>query len=263
MEEYVRQALALGFRTLGFSCHTPIFNQEDSWRASREGIETYFTEFQRLNRVYGERIELYCGMELDYLDREDVLAGIEYLDRLDFTIASVHGMYHEPTRRYLNIDGPVEEFELLLADNFGGNIEAMVDAYYRLQGDMIRRYSFDILGHCDLIKKRNVSNCFFDPQAEYYLRSAEAMLDAVISNNIRIEINTGGMARGATSEPYPSEWMLKRIAAAGTPVVLSSDAHNPVNLDFFYEGALKMMQRCDLQQVELLQDRRWQRWQPV
>ena len=258
MAAYVKRALSLGFRTLGFSCHTPISNQEDSWRASREGIETYFTEFRRLKELYGNEIELYCGMELDYLDRDGELAGMEYIDRLDFTIASVHGMFHEPTGRYLNVDGPVEEFELLLADNFGSDIETMVDTYFRLQADMIRKYSFDILAHCDLIRKRNTGNRYFDPEAGHYIQSAERVVAAVISCGVRIEINTGGMARGVTSDPYPSEWILQRIAAAGTPVVLSSDAHHPDKLDFFYAGSLELMNRCGVRSAELLQNGHWE-----
>ena len=99
---------------------------------------------------------------------------------------------------------------------------------------MIEAWKFDILGHCDLMKKRNTGNRFFDPQAPWYRKMTTRLLKSVKKHNLRIELNTGGIARGATNEPYPSPDMLATCAEFGIPITLSSDAHQSSHLDFYF-----------------------------
>ncbi len=257
LESYAVQAIKLGFTSLGFSCHTPLNSQKDEWRLQAEDFSTYIDEVTRLKKEYSSKIEIYAGLEMDYLDDAGVLAGSEYSDDLDFSIASVHGMYHKPTGTYLTIDGPVEEFETLLRDNFSGNIMEMVSCYYDLQKSLISNYTFDVLAHCDLIKKRNTNNRFFDQNDSWYRDLSFSMLDEAGKAGTRLEVNTGGLSRGATTEVYPNNFMLEKCAEMGIPMVLSADAHNPEHLDYYYDEALQKMKTAGCRNIQYLYKGKW------
>jgi len=40
--------------------------------------------------------------------------------------------------RYLSVDGPVDEYRELISNVFDGNVEAFVETYYNLVGEMIK-----------------------------------------------------------------------------------------------------------------------------
>lgn len=257
LESYVVQAIHLGFSSLGFSCHTPLNSQNDEWRLQAEDFSTYIDEVTRLKKVYNSKIEIYAGLEMDYLDDSGVLAGLEYSEFLDCRIASVHGMFHKPTETYLTIDGPVEEFEILLRDNFSGNIREMVSTYYDLQKSLIRNHTFDVLAHCDLIKKRNTGNKYFDQNESWYRDLSFSMLEEAGKAGVRLEVNTGGLSRGATTEIYPNNLMLRKCAEMGIPMVLSADAHNPKHLDYYYDEALREMTSAGCRNIQYLSKGQW------
>ena len=52
-----------------------------------------------------------------------------------------------------------------------------------------------------------------------------------------MEINTGGMARGNTSTPYPSPYFLSLLAKKDVPITINSDVHNRGYLDYGFEAA--------------------------
>ncbi|MBL7006053.1 MAG: histidinol-phosphatase [Spirochaetia bacterium] len=260
LESYAVKAISLGFTSLGYSCHTPLNSQPDEWRMQAEDFSIYIDEVTRLKNVYCSKIEIYAGLEMDYLDDSGLLAGMEYAEFLDFSIASVHGMYHKPSGTYLTIDGPVEEFETLLRDNFSGDIRKMVSCYFDLQKSLIRNHTFDVLAHCDLIKKRNINNRFFNQNDAWYRDLSLSMLDEAEKAGTRIEVNTGGLSRGATSEVYPNKLMLKKCAELGIPMVLSADAHNPEHLDFYFTEALEEMKNAGCRNIQYLAAGKWDRF---
>ncbi|WP_422479621.1 histidinol-phosphatase [Pleomorphochaeta sp. DL1XJH-081] len=257
MEEYVLSALSKGFDALGFSCHAP-GTLNDGWHMKKEDFPYYLEEIDRLRNLYRDRIEIYVGLELDFLDDTEELVGNEYRDQLDYTIASVHVMKHAKSDTYLSIDGPIEEFETLLHDNFNGIIQQFVGHYYEMVERMMSLYSFDILGHCDVIKKRNGENRYFDPSAPWYAKLTKSMLKAAKKHKVRIEVNTGGIARGATQESYPSVEMIEECAQLGIPLTLSSDAHQSSHIDFYFSQADDQLVQAGYRNIDILQHGMWQ-----
>ena len=67
METFVRFALSRRFSSLGFSSHAPL-PFSTSWTMEWDFMETYLAEFLRLRERYASRIELYVGLEIDYLN---------------------------------------------------------------------------------------------------------------------------------------------------------------------------------------------------
>ncbi len=257
MEEYVQSALSKGFSALGFSCHAPGALNDD-WHMRKEDFPFYLEEIDRLRSLYRDRIELYVGLELDFVEDTENLVGSEYKDQVDYTIGSVHVMKHAKSDQYLTLDGPIDEFEMLLQDNFNGDIQRFAEHYFSLVERMITLHSFDILGHCDLIKKRNGDGEYFDLNAPWYTRLGSHMLKVAKKNKVRIEVNTGGIARGAIHEPYPSPRLMYECAELGIPMVLSSDAHQSSHIDFYFAQADDLLVQAGYRSLDVLQHGMWQ-----
>jgi len=236
LEEYVLKALSLNFEAIGFACHAPM-PFEDDGHIRHDQIEEYLQTIRDLRSAYGNRIEIYAGLELDYLEMSDTMAGFEYVDRLDFTIGSLHVMYCDEEYGYRSIDYKQEDFERILERRFHADIKAMVTHYWHVQQVMVEHHQFDIFGHCDAIKKLNKDNRYFDPQADWYQALAASFIESAAKHHVRLEVNTGGLARGKTTEMYPSPSILRQAIAAGIPLILTSDAHRSDTLDFYFTQA--------------------------
>ena len=257
MEEYVLSALSKGFTALGFSCHAPGV-LKDNWHMKEEDFPYYLEEIARLRALYRDRIEIYAGLELDYLEDTGEFVGAEYQDQLDYTIGSIHLMRHAKSGKYLSFDGPIEDFETLLKDNFQGDAQQFVTHYFELQEQMIVNHTFDLLGHCDLIKKRNTDNRYFDPNASWYKKLTSRLLKTARKHKVRLEVNTGGIARGSVKETYPSMVMVAECAKLGIPLTLTSDAHQSTHIDYYFAQADDQLVQAGYRNLDVLMHGMWQ-----
>ena len=69
MEDFVRAAIDAGFVAYGISSHAPQ-PFPTRWTLAEEKVPEYLAEIERLKREYAGKIELYAGMEIDYLNEE-------------------------------------------------------------------------------------------------------------------------------------------------------------------------------------------------
>ena len=256
IEEYVTWAIEHNFDALGFSCHTPV-PYEDDWHLAQHDLQKYFDEIKRLKKEYVHDVELYTGLELDYADDRKELLGSEFQDRVDYVIASVHMFRDADGEGYLSFDGPETELQMLLDRNFENDGRRMAEAYYHCLCEMMDRHTFDILGHIDLIKKRNRHNRFFDQTQGWYRDAALQALEAAARNHVRLEVNTGGIARGAIDEPYPAVWMLKHCKELGIRLVLSADAHRPQDLMCAFDTTLSHIRDAGYRELDVLYGGKW------
>ena len=88
-EEYVQAALASGFKTLGFSDHTP-WPYHDGYvsriRMPAEQLAEYVESIRRLEKIYEGKIQLYVGLECEafpqyygWLKEQKEAHGLDYL----------------------------------------------------------------------------------------------------------------------------------------------------------------------------------------
>ena len=56
-----------------------------------------------------------------------------------------------------------------------------------------------------------------------------------------LEVNTGGVARGYMSEPYPAAFLLKEWRTWGGEVIINSDCHDAKLLDAGYTQAEEIL----------------------
>ncbi len=223
LEEMVKKAIELGFSALGFSGHayTPC---EPEYSMNPDETAIYQSEISRLRRKYGDKIDIFRGIEMDYYSYQNTSC-------FDYVIGSVH--YLEKDGVYYSIDGSVERF-VRTTEAFGGDVYSFIEAYYDTLSDVVRKTNADIIGHFDLIEKFNEGEKFFSRSHPRYIAAAERALDSLLKTNAVFEINTGAMARGYRSVPYPEKWILERIIDGGARVILSSDCHDAEMLDFAY-----------------------------
>ncbi|GHV31199.1 hypothetical protein AGMMS4952_19430 [Spirochaetia bacterium] len=113
------------------------------------------------------------------------------------------------------MDDEAPVFEREVARHFSGDGEAAAEAYWDAVEGMISRGGFDILGHLDLIRKNNPHGEYFNPQGTRYRRRLRQIAPLAAHSGAVIEVNTGGLNRGKTADPYPSLELLKLLQGEG------------------------------------------------
>ena len=193
----------------------------------------YKAEIRRLQEVYRDRIEIFCGLEVEMYAEVD-MSGFDYL------IGSSH---------YLMCNGECVPFDRDLE-----HVRRVIDAYF--EGDGMRyaqKYfetvallpdygKFDILGHFDLVSKFAETVPLFDTESPEYIRAGLAAIDALDGKIPFFELNTGGMARGYRTAPYPAPIFLRELQARGFGAVITSDCHSAPLLDYGFADAAALLE---------------------
>lgn len=214
-EDIVLEAISRGMKKLGFSGHSytpfdvaPCMSPDDTKR--------YIKEINTLKEKYHGQIEIFCGTECDYYSDINT-------NDYDYVIGSVH--YLDCNGICRHVDNTPEMLQQAIDENFGGDAYAMVEHYYSLVSDVVRKTNASFIGHFDLVTKLNANNKFFDEDNERYISAVNSALDALLKTGRPFEINTGAISKGYKNFPYPSLRILKYIAEHGGSVILSSDSH--------------------------------------
>ena len=251
-EEYVLAALEKGFKALGFSSHAPLPFEND-WTMQEVNLESYLKEINSFKRKYKGKIEIYTGLEIDYIRDLMSPADSAYSSMgLDFTIGSVHVQKDEKTGEYPGIDYTVKDMEQLLHNTFRDDIRLLVESYYRDVEDMVVTGGFTILGHFDVVKKTNDGNRYFDENSRWYREAALKTLETVQKKGVIMEVNTGNSRWTDEGSIYPSPWILKTARKMEIPVMLNSDAHRPDRIDTHFSEALRVLKDTGYREIVYL-----------
>ena len=225
LEAYIAAGIQAGLSEIGCSDHSPMPNEFDiRHRMTLNEFEAnYKPEVLALREKYRNSIGVKFAIEGDfYPGTEEWVREFNARNEFDYIIGSVHFLGE------WGFDNPI--FVHTYEER---NIDEVYDQYY----DHLKRSAasnlFDILGHCDLVKKfghRPTKNM------EEVLRE---VFKVVKSADMAVEINTSGL-RKPVKEVYPSEQILRIVAEYDIPITLGSDAHSPgdVAKDFDVARAL-------------------------
>ena len=247
-ETVVRAAVAQGLTRMGFSghSHTP---HDESYCMSLASAEEYRAEIGRLRGEYSDKIKILCGLEQDYFSDTD-------LAPYDYAIGSVHYIF--VGGEYVPIDETPQVLLGAAERHFGGDIYALAECYYAHEAGVIAKTGADIVGHFDLITKFNEGGKLFDESDRRYVDAAFGALDALLATGVPFEVNTGAITRGYRTSPYPSPFLLKRIAEKGGSVVLSSDSHSAKTLCAKFDECERLCASLGLRVESFLPKRRAQ-----
>ena len=224
-EEMVCAAIRAGFHSIGISEHgTQIIDSK--YNLSESEIPAYIAEVRGLQQKYAGQIRVHLGIERDQFSiarREDY----------EYVIGSVH--YLICGNDIYAADGDLEPLCECRDRYFAGDGAALARAYFRNLAEYALSYRPDILGHFDLIRKRNPTGALYDPEDARLLRSEYEALEAIFQSGAILELNTGGMARGYLDTPYPELRMLKFWHDLGGRVIVGSDTHAVSTVDFAFD----------------------------
>ena len=236
-EEMVRAALALGFHTLGFSDHGRA--EYDDAAMKPEAEPACKAAIRALAEAYRGQIHILLGCEHDWLS--PALTGYDYL------IESVH--YVAANGELWSVDWTRGRLEDAIRRHYGGDPYALCRDYFRTVNESIQGTDADIIGHIELVMKFNEGRDLFDDADPRYLAAALETAELAARSGRLVEVNTGAIAKGYRTEPYPGRAMLRRIRACGGRVMLSSDCHNADFLNCAFPETLALLKECGFRTV--------------
>ncbi|KAA6330546.1 Histidinol-phosphatase [termite gut metagenome] len=254
LEEFIKAAIAQGFTSYGVSSHAPLpFSTH--WTMDREKVSDYLGEFARLKEKYASQIELYVGMEIDYLNEESNPACIYFRELpLDYRIGSVHLLYDDKGE-VVDIDCKPESFCAIIDEHFGGDIVRVVRLYYERLLRMAELGGFDILGHADKI---HYNASLYRPgltDEDWYERLMRDYFSAIAREGYMVEINTKAYLQLGTF--YPNERYFPLLEELGIRVSVNSDAHYPERINSGRAEALSALKKAGYSTVMELHKGRW------
>ncbi len=226
-ERYREAAAERGIAELGVSEHIHRFRDALSvWR--HPWWESYaLDDLDAYCAFVREETDLRLGIEADFIPgREDRLANLLDGRPWDYVVGSVHflGDYALDTHEYSvwdTVRGPDEVWR----------------RYFQTLGEAARSGLYDILAHPDLVKVWGRER----PRPEGDLRRFyELAMEGIAESGVAVEVSTAGLRKRA-EEIYPSQAFLEMAVDAGAPIALSSDAHEPADIGYAYDEALRLL----------------------
>ena len=244
-EEIVKVAIEKGFGGIGFSAHTFISCAPHLTMAP-EKTEAYKNEIKSLKEKYKGIIDIFLGLEVDVYSENLDQSGYEYL------IGSLHNLLMDG--ELVPFDRSAEVVAEVIDTHFGGDGLAFAKEYYRELAHLPEYGKFDIIGHFDTLTKNIEKVKFFDVESKEYLNAAFEAMDALRGKIPLFEVNTGAIARGYRTTPYPHKALMKRFLEQGFGVVITSDCHNAQFLDCGFEIARDLLLEVGFQEQYILTD---------
>ncbi len=244
-EEIVEKAISLGFDSVGFSVHSHMhFAPERS--VSLEGCVRYKQNIAALKKQYSPAFPVFCGIELEVLSEID-FSGYDYI------IASSH--YMKIGDAFVGFDRSAAEVRSVIDTYFGGDGMAYARRFYEGVADIPKYGRFDILGHFDIVTKHSEKESFFDAESPAYRKMALEALDALRGKVPFFEVNTGAIARGYRTTPYPAPFLVKEMKRMGFGAVITSDCHDRQFLDCAYEDAAELLRASGFREIYILTEK--------
>ena len=211
VEDYVKKAIKLKFKHLGFSDHAPFnFLKERSVRMNIEDYPIYLKELEDAIKKYGHQITIYKGLEIEYFSfKKSHYPNL--LKELDYLILGQHYIEKHNTLKSIYKITSIEDMKIY-ADTL---IEAM------------NSKNFKIVAHPDI---------FLFNQKEFtkpIQKISQSIIDAAIENNVALEINANGIRKekiyinNEERFKYPRKEFWELVKLTEAKVIISSDAHKP------------------------------------
>ena len=192
-------------------------------------MDDYLAEFRRLKAKYAGQIELYIGLEIDYLNEESNPSVARFRELpLDYRIGSVHLLYNDKGE-VVDVDVTADKFRKLVDEEFGGDLVRVVHLYYERLMRMVELGGFDVVGHAD---KMHYNAAAYRPgllDEPWYNALIQEYLDAIARRGYIVEVNTKSYLELGTF--YPNERYFPVLLEKGIRVQVNSDSHYPERIN--------------------------------
>lgn len=254
LEEFVKEAITQGFYSYGVSSHAPL-PFPTQWTMEWEQMEAYLDEFNNLRQKYADEIELYVGLEIDYLNEESNPSVARFTELpLDYRIGSVHLLY-DAAGEVVDIDCSPAVFKERVDRHFNGDVLGVVRMYFDRLFRMVELGGFDILGHAD--KMHYNASCYHPGLLDepWYEALMKDYFSLVASRGYLVEINTKAYDSLGTFYPNSRYWELMKEYQI--KILVNSDAHYPERINAGRMEALRLLQAKGFATVAELHQGSW------
>ncbi len=256
-DEYIAKAMHMKYSSIGFSEHG-VLPFEISWNMKINNLDLYINHINKLKTSYKGEIEIYCGMEVDFIENmNDEIMQLNQLKKLDYFIGSVHFIDQMSNGQYWNIDGSAELFENGFAQIFNCDSKKLIEYYYSTVIKMIQELKPNIIGHIDKIKLHNIDNKYFSENEGYYKDAVINCLNEIANSDSIIEFNTRGLYKHANKQPYPSLWFLKEMKKKNIPITINSDSHSVDELGKEFSTAINYLKEAGYTSSIIFKNSKW------
>ena len=233
-EEMAKAAIKAGLTSLGFSIHSYLDFATD-WTLAPEKMPAYRRAIHALKEAHTHDLAVYHGVEWDLLSEPD-------FSEFDYVIGSIHHI--ELHGELFSVDSSPETTAAYLRSDPEINPDAAAEAYFAQYAALAKVKEVDIAGHFDLITKFDERNDFYRADSPRFHAAAIGAMDALVSAGKLFEINTGAIARGYRTTPYPSRSLLTELERMGGRITISSDSHSARTIAFGFDAAEKLALDC-------------------
>ncbi len=221
-EEYVKQAIKIGLKEIGFSDHAPMVHKPmPGITMTMDELPKYHAMIHDVQKRFASQLSIKLGIEADFLPGYEnktkaMLESYPY----DYVIGSVHFIddwaFDDPAcREYWKVH----------------DVDEVYLKYYALLRQSAKTGFYQIIGHADLPKK-------FGARPTIDLTDEiKATAKVFKESGVAVEINTAGL-RKPIAEMYPALNCLKIYREAGVPLTFGSDSHDPIHVGNDFDKAV-------------------------
>ena len=256
-EAYAAKALELGLTTIGFSEHSPL-PFDNPFSLKEENIDDYIKTIDGLKEKYKGKLTIYRALEMDFIP--GISTDFSYWKnrcKTDYLIGSVHLVKPEGFDELWFTDGPdYQIYDEGIQKYFGGDIKKAVRTFYRQTNQMIESQDFDIVGHVDKIKMHNRGR-YFSEDEKWYQNLIDETLELIKQKELIVEVNTRGLYKKRSDSLFPDGYALQKVQQLGIPVLISSDAHHPDDMNQLFDYAQKRLINFGFRELMFLEDGKW------
>ena len=257
LESIVLEAIQRGFKAIGFSSHCPM-PVENSYSMKYEKLAQYCQEVRILKSKYSKLIQIYLGLEVDFIENVISPASpIVLFQQLDFTIGTVHFLWGKDGNKVYQLNTGTDAFTKTVKEGFHSNPAALIRTYFASIRRMVETSRPTMVAYLDLIKIHNNGYVVFDADTEFYQTEVENTLKVIKANNTILELNTRGFYKGTSSEFSPSEIILRKALELNIPVTVNTDAHSKDEIDSAMTNAYEYLRDLGFVYAYALIDGAW------
>lgn len=238
-KDYVINAIANGFRVLGFSDHVMLKGyKQPGIRGDYSQLGNYIKSINKLKKAYEDQIEIHIGFECEYLpSMMNYYKKLLKEKKVEYLILGQHcyiNQYKE-FQWYLGMDNKHQRIEKYTHDL----IEGMATGI------------FAYVAHPDYFVRLFQE---YDPIIE---KCARLICEASLKYDVPLELNLGGVRGWFLKEKnlhYPNPHFWRIAGEMGVKAVIGVDAHDPK--DFSMSNYEYVFDLIDKYQINFIKDYR-------
>lgn len=232
-EDYVLAAINAGLSQLGFSDHAPFPDHDFGYRMAYAELDEYLAAIDGLKVKYGDRIQLFKGLEIEYFpEYDDYYRMLLEEKKLDYLALGEH-FYRSADGgiKFISSASSTEDY-LEYAENL---CKGMETGFFRFAA------------HPDIMFLNDFAP---DINAE---KACDMITECAAGTQTILEYNANGYRRqrrpypDGLRFPYPHPLFWEKAAKTDIRVIVGADAHNPEQVfDRVVQDALKTVSSMGL-----------------